>query len=327
MPVRVTRRTLIGGALGSVAALTGGWRGLAQEDAPGPGWTLPIGWPGQTLGDSFVIRHGFACENTWYNPGWYHTAEDWYVEGRETGGAGVYAVSDGEVVFVGYDYPGRVVIVKHRDELYSMYGHLEYEVPVREGQRVRTGDRVGAVYYRTDGRTPSHLHFEVRNFLIRNDVNGGNPRHGVYCGFNCQPGPGYWPISAPEHPVDLGWRNPLHSIHRHAIAPLADEVVVATFGGGPAAFWTEPADHENAELIETLQLAPGDRLRWIATATRDPALRVTSAEGYRLWYRVETERGERGWIEAATASTRETGSDGRPSMVEMRLLPAIEATG
>ncbi|MCC6705761.1 MAG: M23 family metallopeptidase [Thermomicrobiales bacterium] len=324
MSARLTRRTAVTGALGSVIAAMNGWKAFAEEASEIP-WSYPIAWPGRALGDGFVIRHGFACENTWYHPGWFHTAEDWYTEGRETGGAGVYAVGAGEVVFVGSDYPGRVVIVKHHEGLFSMYGHLEYEVPVREGQKVRRGDRLGAVYYRTDGITPSHLHFEVRNFLIRDDVNGGNPQHGVRCGFNCAPGPGYWPINAPEHPVDLGWRNPLHSLHLIATAPTAETVIVAEFVGSALELWTDPGDHERAELVQTLQVAPGERLGWLKTATRAADRHDTSALAYRLWYKVETERGERGWVQTARPSMRESGSDGRPSMVELALIPEITA--
>lgn len=324
MSFKLNRRFAVTGAFGSIVAAMNGWSAAAQERGE-EAWSYPIAWPDKALGDGFVIRHGFACENTWYHPGWYHTAEDWYTEGRETGGAGVYAVGAGEVVFVGSDYPGRVVIVKHHETLFSMYGHLEYDVPVREGQQVRRGDRVGAVFYRTDGITPSHLHFEMRNFLIRNDVNGGNPQHGVVCGFNCSPGPGYWPINAPEHPVDLGWRNPLHSINGLAEKPISEELVVSEFAGSGIDFWTAPNDHQGAERIETLQVEPGDRFEWLSTATRAADRRDTSALSYRLWYRVETSRGERGWIQAVRPSTRETGSDGRPSMVELVLLPAVNA--
>ena len=322
MSFRLNRRIAVTGTFGSIIAAMNGWKASAQDDA-GATWSYPIGMPGKTLGDGFVIRHGFACENTWYHPGWFHTAEDWYVEGRETGGAGVYAVGAGEVVYVGSDYPGRVVIVKHHETLYSMYGHLEYDVPVRESQQVRRGDRVGSVFTRTDGITPSHLHFEIRNFLINDRVNGGNPEHGVRCGFNCPPGPGYWPIRAPEHPVDLGWRNPLHSIHGLATSPVTESVSVAEFAGSGLEVWTEPSDHPGAELMTTLQVQPGDSFGWLNTATRAADRRDTSALAYRLWFRLELPDGDRGWIQAARPSTRESGSDGRPSMVEMVLLPAI----
>lgn len=325
MPDRWTRRGLIGGALASVLAAKT-WRVAAQEDAGA--WSYPIAWDGGLLADGFIIRHGFATENTWYNTGWWHTAEDWYaLDGAETGGAGIHAVGDGEVVFVGSDYPGRVVIVRHADDLYSMYGHLDYQVPVNQGDAVSRGQPLGRVLVRTDGRVPSHLHFEMRTFLTTTEVNGSTPRYNVNCGVNCAPGPGYWPISAPEHPVALGWRNPTHMLHSLSDEPAAAEVVVAAGVSEPIPIWSAPADHDDAEQIDTLDLGPGDRLALYSVATRDPARDVTSAEGYRLWYRVETPGGERGWVQAAVPSTADTGSDGRPSTVQLVLLPAIEAGG
>ena len=164
MRERWTRRGLIGGALGGALALRG-LRATAQDEREA--WTYPIAWPGGVLADGFIIRHGFACENTWYNPGWWHCGEDWYaLDNRETGGAGVYAIGAGEVVFVGSDYPGRVVIVRHRDDLFSMYGHLDYQVPVAEGATVARGQALGTVLRRTDGNAPSHLHFEVRTLSL-----------------------------------------------------------------------------------------------------------------------------------------------------------------
>src|SRR5215207_5678363 len=41
-------------------------------------FVLPIGMPGKPPGDGFFIRHGYTSENTWYNPGYWHTGEDWY---------------------------------------------------------------------------------------------------------------------------------------------------------------------------------------------------------------------------------------------------------
>ena len=180
----------------------------AQSDSPA--FSLPIGLPGQILGDGFFVRHGYACENTWYNPGWLHTGEDWYPPDGDAAGAGVYAVADGEVVFAGSEYPGRVVVVQHAADLYSMYGHLDDDLAVATGEAVARGQLLGTVLPRTDGRAPSHLHFEVRTFLTTPEVNGDAPRYAFACGFDCPPGPGYWPIDAPEHPSDMGWRNPTH---------------------------------------------------------------------------------------------------------------------
>ncbi len=194
------------------------------------------------LGDGFLIRHGYACENTWYNAGWLHTAEDFYIPDGNAAGAGVYAVADGEVVFAGSEYPGRVVIVQHAGDLYSMYGHLDHALSVANGETVRRGQLLGAVFDRTDGRAPSHLHFEIRDFLMTPEVNGDAPRYSYGCGFNCAPGPGYWPIDAPEHPTAMGWRNPTHVIARRAFpdAPPDDaEVIVPSGSASTAALWPE----------------------------------------------------------------------------------------
>ena len=50
---------------------------------------------------------------------------------------------------------------------------------------------------------------------------GDRPRYGFACGVNCPPGPGYWPIDAPENPSAMGWRNPTHVI-AHRMYSTAD---------------------------------------------------------------------------------------------------------
>src|SRR5262245_36921156 len=52
-------------------------------------FSYPIGTPGKPLGDGFFIRHGAGVENTWYNPGYWHTGEDWYAIAGDTAGAQV----------------------------------------------------------------------------------------------------------------------------------------------------------------------------------------------------------------------------------------------
>ena len=96
-------------------------------------YSYPVGIPGRPPGDGFFIRDAYAVENTWYNPGWLHTAEDWYLIEGSSVGAQVYAVADGEVVYAGANYPGRVVIVKHPDGLFSMYEHLDPALAVETG--------------------------------------------------------------------------------------------------------------------------------------------------------------------------------------------------
>src|SRR5690606_31513475 len=96
-------------------------------------YSYPLSVPGRALGDGFLLRHGYACENTWFAPGNWHTGEDWYLPGGETGGADVHAVAAGEVVFAGSEYPGLVVIVQHDDGLFAMYGHLDYVLAITTG--------------------------------------------------------------------------------------------------------------------------------------------------------------------------------------------------
>lgn len=304
---------------------------FAPSPTPAPpaplAWSYPIGWPGQPPGDGFFIRHGYAVENTWYNPGYWHTGEDWYaLNNGETAGALVYAIADGTVVYRGSNYPGRVVILRHADGLYSMYGHLAFEPAVQPGQRVTRGTTLGSVLKRSDD-VPSHLHFEVRTFLTTSAVNGAQPRYGFRCGINCPPGPGYWPISAPDLPSDLGWRNPLHVINQRAFsfdsATQPYQVVVASAPvSSSVALWSEPPNGA-AQVIGELALEPGAPFALLGARPGPEDQRVVSAAGYLLWYRVRAPNGREGWVQAAVPSTFETGGDGRPSSVSFNFLPAV----
>jgi hypothetical protein len=276
-----------------------------------------------------LIRHGFTCENTWYNTGWWHTGEDWYLtDGQESAGVGVFAVADGQVVFAGSEYPGRVVIVQHAENLYSMYGHLDYDLFVSAGDAVVRGQQLGTIFLRTEGRAPSHLHFEFRDFLMRVEINGTNPSYGVRCGYMCAPGPGYWPMADPQLPVDKGWRNPAHAIARRAFAgapPDDAEVVVSSSAGETTALWSAPADHADADQTGELELNEGERYRLISIAAGQETTRKTTAEAYRLWYRIALPNGERVWVQAARPSTNDVGSDGRPSTVLFDFLLGVDA--
>ncbi len=281
-------------------------------------YSYPIGSPGRSPGDGFFIRHGYTAENTWYNPGYRHTGEDWYAIEGDTAGAEVYAISDGEVVYAGANYPGRVVIVRHPGDLFSMYGHLDPALAVGVGQRVPRGDVLGTVLFRGD-KTPNHLHFEVRTFLTAREVNGEAPRYGFRCGVRCPPGPGYWPIDAPDHPGALGWRNPTHVINRRMLPEGAlGQVVVATRPVSPSvSLWSAPVGQAGDELA----LHAGDRYALLEVWAGPEDTRETSASSYRLWYRIRLADGRDGWVQAAVPSTFETGADGRPSSVYFNFLP------
>ncbi|MDQ2684011.1 MAG: M23 family metallopeptidase [Chloroflexota bacterium] len=309
MPI-LSRRGLIAGAL--VTAGSRGRSGRAQERLAPP--SLPIGRPDLPAGAGFRIGHGFTTENSWYLPGYWHCGEDWYAIEGETAGALVLAMTAGEVVFVGSDYPGRVVILAHADDLFSMYGHLDYEVPVAIGEQVDAGQPLGTVLFRTDDAAPSHLHFEVRTFLTTTEVNGDAPRYGFGCGYQCQPGPGYWPIDAPDLPVDQGWRNPAH-VYGTLLASVIDDldpVAAAAPGVEGLAVWSGPPGDADREELDSLKVNGDDRFSVLGVSHGDPDTRETSAEAYHLWYEVDLGR-RSGWVQALIPSSAQTGTDGRGS--------------
>jgi murein DD-endopeptidase MepM/ murein hydrolase activator NlpD len=299
----------------------------AQPQAVAAAYSYPMGFPGRPLGDGLLVRHGYATENTWYNPGWLHSGEDWYLPEGETGGTGVYAAATGDVVFAGSEYPGLVVIIQHPDGLYSMYGHLDYALAVEVGQSVARGQLLGSILTRSDGLAPSHLHFEFRTFFTTSEVNGNAPRYGVACGVDCPPGPGYWPLDAPEHPSVMGWRNPTHVIGRRAWSggvPIDAEVILAQTAPNVITLWSAPAGDAGAEAVaEMSAITPGAAFSLLEIAAGAEETTGTSAEAYRLWYRIALPTGDEGWVEAAVPTPYDTGSDGRPSSVRFDFLPGF----
>ncbi len=74
----------------------------------------------------------------------------------------VTAAADGTVRFAGRTGDGAIVVViDHGDGVETQYGHLAPELDVAAGNRVRAGDRLGAVGL-TGRTTGPHLHFELR---------------------------------------------------------------------------------------------------------------------------------------------------------------------
>jgi len=317
----LTRRGIMRASLG--ATLASRVKSAAAQSVPLV-FGYPVGQPGRVFGDGFLVRHGYATENTWYLPGYRHAGEDWYTTEGDAAGTGVYAAAAGEVVFTGSDYPGRVVIIRHDYDLYSMYGHLDYALLVGTGNVVERGQPLGTILARTDGRAPSHLHFEIRTFLTTPEVNGDSPRYGFACGVDCPPGPGYWPIDAPEHPSVIGWRNPTHVIADHTEVLDGSEAVVAMTATGEANVWSAPQP-DDAEPLRSLLLRPGDHYALLAIDAGPAASEGTSAEAYRLWYRLAMTDGTLGWVQAALPSANDSGSDGRPSSVRFAFLPAVVA--
>ncbi|MCD6031657.1 MAG: peptidase domain protein [Thermomicrobiales bacterium] len=316
----LSRRAVLGPAAG--LALASVARRASAVQSVAPAFSYPMGIPGRTLGDGFIVRHGYCCENTIVQTGWWHTAEDWYVTEGETGGSRVNAVAAGEVVFAGYDYPGLVIIIQHGPDLFSSYGHLNYDDLVQVGDFVERGALIGTIQTRVGRRVPSHLHFELRNFLINPVVNGQRPSYGVHCGVNCPPGPGYWPIAAPELPSAMGWRNPTHVINTRAYEGgilLGTDVVATALTGELVELWSAPPDQDGAIVTGELAVQSGERFRLLAVEVGLEASTETSAEGYHVWYQIMA-GGERAWVQAAVPSFMDTGSDGRPSGVTFAFL-------
>lgn len=88
-----------------------------------------------------------------------------------THGNRVYAYTDGRVVEAGWNGGyGNCILVDHGNGLKTRYAHLS-RIYVRVGQRVKTGERIGAVGS-TGNSTGPHLHFEViKNGRTKNPLN------------------------------------------------------------------------------------------------------------------------------------------------------------
>jgi hypothetical protein len=72
----MNRRTFFTGALTLPVALVASRSPARGAQSGSTAFQYPIAWPDSSPGIGFVIRHGYACENTWYNPGYLHTGED-----------------------------------------------------------------------------------------------------------------------------------------------------------------------------------------------------------------------------------------------------------
>jgi hypothetical protein len=86
-----------------------------------------------------------------------------------------------------------------------------------------------------------------------------------------------------------------------------------------------PPDVPGRQPVGELKPQPGERYPLLGVWAGPEAMEETSAQGYRLWYRIQTSDGQEGWVQAAVSSAFETGVDGRPSSIYFNFFPAIEA--
>jgi hypothetical protein len=310
----ITRRSLLGLPAGLLS-----FHALARSVDPGWLFQYPMGLPDRVPGDGCYVMHGYAVENAEFFPGLWHTGENWYVLQADAAGALVYAVADGEVVFAGYDYPGSVVIIKHADDLYSQYGHLNYELNVEVGHQVARGHLLGTILPREAPR--SHLHFELRTFLIQPEVNGDSPRYSFNCGVNCPPGPGYWPMDAPEHPSAMGWRNPLHVITRRMGVPPGAEVMVPPESWNRLFLFSEPFGPIHSE---SLLVNGGTRMPLLAAIAGEEASTTFGAAATSVWYQVQVPGidGPR-WCPAISPTMHAIQSNGQTTSFVFNLIPVL----
>jgi murein DD-endopeptidase MepM/ murein hydrolase activator NlpD len=76
-------------------------------------------------------------------------------------GTPVRAIAAGTVVGAGRVADGAVIVrIRHGDGSESLYGHLDADLPVRVGDRVEVGDRIGMIGM-TGHTTGPHLHLEL----------------------------------------------------------------------------------------------------------------------------------------------------------------------
>jgi murein DD-endopeptidase MepM/ murein hydrolase activator NlpD len=81
-------------------------------------------------------------------------------------GTPIHVTGDGVVVFAyrgwhrGYTGYGLIVVVRHSDSVYTLYGHLD-SISVRVGDELKRGDEIGTMGS-TGRSTGPHLHYEIR---------------------------------------------------------------------------------------------------------------------------------------------------------------------
>ncbi len=98
-------------------------------------------------------------ENSTLNQWEAHLAVDLTSEDSD-----VFAVYDGTVASVGYDYlSGYTITISHSDGFLSIYSSLAEEVEVEEGDKVVAGEKIGSASESAEGELDmgAHLHFTL----------------------------------------------------------------------------------------------------------------------------------------------------------------------
>ena len=137
-----------------------------QLAADGAAVTKPTSWQLPVLGEdtqdfgptSYYFEPPLTYQGISYQH--FHTGTDI----ATVWGTPVLAPASGVVVFAGMMGDGaEVVVITHDSGLVSMYAHLDnrlFPVPVKAGDKVQVGDRIGNVGL-TGNTTGAHLHWSV----------------------------------------------------------------------------------------------------------------------------------------------------------------------
>lgn len=214
---------------------------VAGQEQPYVDWPLGVirAAPGATLvmGHNVHAQQNFRSTTNRDYPNQEHTGLDLQVdqEGRRTIGADVLAVTDGVVECIDrtqWGAQGDVVVVKHRDELYSVYGHLNAGLKVRKGQSVRRGQKIGTVQRWPVNRDNTHLHFEIREFVYWSHTSHEpvlNPEERPGEAISCA-GPGYLRegLRLSDQTWTRTWKDPVDFYYSHR-PPYPRAIVVNDF--------------------------------------------------------------------------------------------------
>lgn len=152
-------------------ANTASWDGLIDGGRPAPdgAYRFRVG-PVSGTGDATTKDARFSLYGHKFPVRARHSYGDGFGAGRRHQGQDVFArcgtrlvaARAGRVSYRGYhSAAGHYVVVDgKRTNLDYMYAHLQRRAPVRAGQRVSTGQRIGAVGD-TGNASGCHLHFEI----------------------------------------------------------------------------------------------------------------------------------------------------------------------
>ena len=128
-----------------------------EPDEPTGGETLYVA---PVEADGYSVEHDTVYANTVTGFYYRHQGVDFAAEA----GAEVYAIADGTVTSVSLSEElGNLITVDHGDGLVSVYRFVEPVDGLKEGDKVKQGDKIASVAeaYGSEAGAGTHLHFEM----------------------------------------------------------------------------------------------------------------------------------------------------------------------